>query len=746
MLQAKLVSTAALQRVLGLCLVLLESAGSRPEAQHQLFVDHFVLLVDAAPGMAAVAPATIQARLLQPAVMQQQLPAGAASDTSQAAAGSGQLSTAVLNVVAFAPGILPGVWRWLALAAGLPLEAPLQASRGLDIAAVAGGPDGLAQPVALVMGLFCRGLAQLLQVLDDTDLHQRQEPFTLGASRAIASTLNSLVFHTAFPEKQQRKQQQQQLSMPLLPATAAHGLGLLTQYAPVVLRGYYERDARQQFCQPNLWTEPYSNMMAGLEAAQQQQQAGGVLATTAAVVQALLAGVGLAAEEDEESGNGSVRASSPLPSPAAAGGASSIPGLRTGALLLLLRCAPQCVPFAVRLELFRQMLEQDKVRGRWQLSPAEGGPRPLKVTVRRDALLEDAYRGLAAAGANIKARLQVHFINAQGVAEAGIDHGGLMKELLEATLAAGCQPEYGLFAASEGSNLMYPNPAAEAIPQGLALLEFLGLMVGKALYEGILVNMSFAPCFLLSLQGGRPGLDDLAALDRQLHSNLLAVKACPPEDVESLGLTFSVEQQLFGRTVQTDLLPGGDCLAVTGDNRLLYVHLLADHLLNTRLGRATAAFAGGLSVVLAPSWLRMFSPSEINQLISGGQGGGVDVEDMARYVKYSNGYSESSATVKMFWRVVAEMSPEQRSALLRFITSTSRAPLGGFKHLQPPLTIHKVDCAASPLAFLGGKDVERLPSASTCYNMLKLPNYKRAATLKQKLLYAIGAGAGFELS
>lgn len=52
---------------------------------------------------------------------------------------------------------------------------------------------------------------------------------------------------------------------------------------------------------------------------------------------------------------------------------------------------------------------------------------------------------------------------------------------------------------------------------------------------------------LLPLQGGRPGLDDLAALDRQLHSNLLAVKACPPEDVEALGLTFSVEQQLFGR-------------------------------------------------------------------------------------------------------------------------------------------------------------------------------------------------------
>jgi hypothetical protein len=153
--------------------------------------------------------------------------------------------------------------------------------------------------------------------------------------------------------------------------SAVHCLlqGLLTQHAPVVLRGYYERDSRRQFCQPNLWTEPYSNMMGSLEAAQRQQQAGGVLATTAAVVQALLAGVGLTGEDEEDNGNsGSSRPSSPLPSPAAAAvcslgaGGNSIPGLRTGALLLLLRSAPQCVPFAVRLELFRQMLGQDKVR------------------------------------------------------------------------------------------------------------------------------------------------------------------------------------------------------------------------------------------------------------------------------------------------------------------------------------------------------------------------------------------------
>jgi hypothetical protein len=50
-------------------------------------------------------------------------------------AGSGQsLSSSTLNVLAFAPKLLPSLWDWLAHTAGLPLEAPLQASRGLDIA------------------------------------------------------------------------------------------------------------------------------------------------------------------------------------------------------------------------------------------------------------------------------------------------------------------------------------------------------------------------------------------------------------------------------------------------------------------------------------------------------------------------------------------------------------------------------------------------------------------------------------
>ena len=41
---------------------------------------------------------------------------------------------------------------------------------------------------------------------------------------------------------------------------------------------------------------------------------------------------------------------------------------------------------------------------------------------------------------------------------------------------------------------------------------------------------------------------------------------------------------------------------------------------------------------------------------------------------------------------------------------------------------------------------ERLPTSSTCFNLLKLPDYNKRNILKDKLLQAITSNAGFELS
>jgi ubiquitin-protein ligase E3 C len=47
---------------------------------------------------------------------------------------------------------------------------------------------------------------------------------------------------------------------------------------------------------------------------------------------------------------------------------------------------------------------------------------------------------------------------------------------------------------------------------------------------------------------------------------------------------------------------------------------------------------------------------------------------------------------------------------------------------------------------LDSSSVERLPTSATCMNLLKLPPYQSVQAMRDKLLYAIKAGAGFDLS
>lgn len=107
--------------------------------------------------------------------------------------------------------------------------------------------------------------------------------------------------------------------------------------------------------------------------------------------------------------------------------------------------------------------------------------------------------------------------------------------------------------------------------------------------------------------------------------------------------------------------------------------------------------------IIPPGWLRLFNPREVNQLLAGGEGGGVDVEDLALHTQYSGGYTAASSTVKLFWKVMAELGIKERQAVMKFVTSCSRAPLGGFRHLCPPFVIHKVGCPGPATARLERK-------------------------------------------
>jgi ubiquitin-protein ligase E3 B len=72
--------------------------------------------------------------------------------------------------------------------------------------------------------------------------------------------------------------------------------------------------------------------------------------------------------------------------------------------------------------------------------------------------------------------------------------------------------------------LLFPHAAAARLGHGLRMLEFLGRIVGKALYEGILLEYSFSPLFVSKLLGRYSFLDELSSLDAELHRNLVYLK------------------------------------------------------------------------------------------------------------------------------------------------------------------------------------------------------------------------------
>ncbi|CAN8254660.1 unnamed protein product [Cochlearia groenlandica] len=406
---------------------------------------------------------------------------------------------------------------------------------------------------------------------------------------------------------------------------------------------------------------------------------------------------------------------------------------------------PHVFPFDERVHVFREFISMDKASRKMAGEVDAPGARSIEIVIRRGHVVEDGFQQLNSIGSKLKSSIHVSFVNDSGLPEAGLDYGGLSKEFLTDITKTAFGTEYGLFSQTSTSDrLLVPSPSARHLENGIQMIEFLGRIVGKALYEGILLDYSFSHVFIQKLLGRYSFIDELSGLDPELYRNLMYIKNYDG-DLKELCLDFTVTEEFCGKMSVIELKSGGKDISVTDENKMQYIHAMADYKLNRQIVPFSNAFYRGLTDLISPAWLKLFNSHEFNQLLSGGNHD-IDVDDLRRNTKYTGGYSDSSRTIKIFWEVIKGFEPSERCMLLKFVTSCSRAPLLGFKYLQPTFIIHKVSCDTSLWAAIGGQDVERLPSASTCYNTLKLPTYKRASTMREKLLYAITSNAGFELS
>ncbi|CAB4254504.1 similar to Saccharomyces cerevisiae YGL141W HUL5 Multiubiquitin chain assembly factor (E4) [Maudiozyma barnettii] len=353
-------------------------------------------------------------------------------------------------------------------------------------------------------------------------------------------------------------------------------------------------------------------------------------------------------------------------------------------------------------------------------------------TISRDHILEDAMDAYNNKGDLFKSSLSVKFVNEFGP-EEGIDGGGVTKEFLTSVADEGFKdPKYGLFATNEQYEL-YPNPTGDSVT--LDQLSFMGKIVGKCLYDHVLIDVDFSRFFLKKLLNYsnmfRSTFDDLNSLDSTLYQTLTRLLVIEDsQEIESLDLYFEINDSK-GNIIE--LIPNGSTTKVNKHNILKYVLRIAEYKLDISLLEGVTAFHRGLSVMIPPIWLEMFNPEELEMLISGGKKD-FDIIDLQKNTEYG-GYTEDDITITNFWDIINEMTSEERCKFLKFVTSVPQAPLQGFESLDPKFGIRNA-----------GEDLTRLPTASTCVNLLKLPDYADKETMRAKLLYSINSGARFDLS
>ncbi|KAL7486260.1 hypothetical protein ACHAW6_011878 [Cyclotella cf. meneghiniana] len=446
----------------------------------------------------------------------------------------------------------------------------------------------------------------------------------------------------------------------------------------------------------------------------------------------------------------------------------------------ILTCIPQALPFNRRVDLFQNLLESDKLRTQDETAAfrqmmmnfdSDGSIFSVreKVTIRRDNLYADSMNSLMPLGKKLRKKLQVTFVNKHGVEEAGIDGGGVQKEFFDDLIKDAFLPaqrtETSDDEPSSTSAPSHPEFFVETPIQTLQVntaltssehirnYEFLGRVLGKTMYESILVEPQFSLPFLNKLLGKQNSLDDLKNLDPEYYKHLKSLRYMSARDIIDLGLTFEITiSSLGGYSHSTiELIPGGSKVPVTKENVIQYIHLVSHQRMNVAGARQTAAFLHGFREIIPAPWVRLFSAYEFQKLISGDDSvKGIDVRGMMSVMRYSGGFHPSQPIIQWLWEVVNEMTPVQQRKFLKFMTSCSRQPLLGFGSLIPAPCVQQTRLREDDY----GNDVSdessfgniRLPTSATCMNLLKLPKYPNKDMLREKLLYAIECGTGFELS
>lgn len=275
--------------------------------------------------------------------------------------------------------------------------------------------------------------------------------------------------------------------------------------------------------------------------------------------------------------------------------------------------------------------------------------------------------------------------------------------------------------------------------------KMLGVLFSLAIYNGITLPVTFPLAFYnLMLNSRFRFLDDHSSLDYirdgwpDLAKSLQTLLDWKDGDVAEVFVRdYAFSYEAFGQQVDIDMtrnnnsnshtVSSDELSLVTNENRGAFVRDYVTHLILHSVRPQLKAFKKGFHTCLKPRGLELFTPKTLKKLVEGTQT--ISISELRACATYED-YDSAHPTIRMFWDIVQGFSQGDATHLLEFVTASDRVPVTGYKSL----TFNIVRM---------GNDSEQLPTSSTCFGKLYLPEYKDKEKMKRKLELAIQNAKGF---
>uniref|UniRef100_A0A673ANE7 E3 ubiquitin-protein ligase n=1 Tax=Sphaeramia orbicularis TaxID=375764 RepID=A0A673ANE7_9TELE len=403
-----------------------------------------------------------------------------------------------------------------------------------------------------------------------------------------------------------------------------------------------------------------------------------------------------------------------------------------------------------------------------------------KRTINRDELLKQAESVMQDLGSS-RAMLEIQYENevGTGLGPTLEFYALVSQELQRADLGLWRGEEVTLAnpkGSQEGTKYMFSSRGLFAVPFGRTTkpahiakikmkFRFLGKLMAKAIMDFRLLDlplglpfykwmlrheMSISSHDLVNIDPGVAKsiqhLEDIIRQKKRLEQDRSQTRETLQQALESLNMNgCSVEDLGLDFTLpgfpNIELKKGGKDVPVTIYNLEEYLRLVVYWTLNEGVSRQFESFREGFESVFPLHHLQYFYPEELDQLLCGSKSETWDVKTLMECCRPDHGYTHDSRAVRFLFEVLSSFDAEQQRLFLQFVTGSPRLPVGGFRSLNPPLTIVRktFESTENPDDFL--------PSVMTCVNYLKLPDYSSIEIMREKLLIAAREGQqSFHLS